>query len=275
MKRAFAGRGRVLQFGCICLGLSCLARAATAAEVEQFHQVLPLNSAGQLQLDNVNGKIRITAWDRAEVQIDAVKHAKSQEDLNELKIEIEAKPNRIRIHTQMPKQKRRSWDWHLGPSASVDYELKVPARAVLKEIKSVNGSVELSGMLGPVNASTVNGRLAATGLASDAQLSTVNGSVAASFEQFQGVKSVSLKTVNGSAEINLPRNVDATITGESVNGSIKANGGLTAHRKRPVGSELRGKLGNGSAEVQIKTVNGAIRVSCPEGGSQPLPESPA
>jgi len=153
--------------------------------------------------------------------------------------------------------------------------LKVPAQAVLKEVRSINGSVEILGVRGPVRASTVNGSLVAKGLAGDTHLGTVNGRVEAAFEQMQGVKSVSVETVNGSAEVSLPRNADATVSGHSVNGSIKADGGMTARRNWPVGSELHGKLGAGTAEIHVKTVNGAIRVSCPAETSQPLAESPS
>src|SRR5215467_11608661 len=68
----------------------------------QFQQTYSLASTGEVRLDNVNGTIRITAWDRPEIKIDAVKAADRQSDLDEVKIEIKAQADRISIHTVYP-----------------------------------------------------------------------------------------------------------------------------------------------------------------------------
>ena len=42
---------------------------------EEFHQTYPLSAGGRISLENINGAVRVTAWDRNEVKVDAVKTA--------------------------------------------------------------------------------------------------------------------------------------------------------------------------------------------------------
>src|ERR1041385_9568501 len=74
---------------------------------EEFHQTYPLDKQGKVQLENVNGNVHIVTWDREEIQVDAVKHAKKQEHLDEVKIEVDAKYDRIRIKTRYPDSNKR------------------------------------------------------------------------------------------------------------------------------------------------------------------------
>src|SRR5262245_42871383 len=74
---------------------------------EEFHQTYPLNKQGRVHLENVNGNVHIVTWDREEIKVDAVKHAKKQEHLDEVKIEVDAKADRIRIKTKYPDAKEK------------------------------------------------------------------------------------------------------------------------------------------------------------------------
>ncbi len=252
MKTTALRYGQPLVVGLLAFFLQTNCILAKDRMEEQTHNSYALNADGQFRLDNVNGKVQITAWDRQEVDINAVKHAKTQKDLDAVKIEIDSKPGRLTVHTKYPKGGKSN-------STSVDYEIKVPAGAHLANVENVNGSLEISGVRGPVQASTVNGSLTASGLAADGKFETVTGTVAATFQRVDGVKSISLQAVNGRVEVTLPSNANADVSAESVNGHIQADK-LAVKKHWPVGSELRGKLGQGGTQVKAETVNGSIRV---------------
>ncbi len=256
MKATFSAYSRFLLLGLLCAGVQT--SAGLGKEREEIHQIHPLNADGQVQVDNVNGRVHISGWDRAEVQVDVVKRADRREDLEAVKIEIDAKPERIRIHTEYPKSKS-GW-WHRSNSTSVDYEIKVPEQAQLKSIRHVNGVLEIEGVHGAVDASTVNGQLAAKGLASDSHLETVNGAVEASFEKLEHVKSVSIKTVNGAVNVALPADADAELSAHTVNGGIHTPAGLAVKKHGLVGREAEAKLGKGGTQVRLQTVNGGIHI---------------
>jgi len=63
--------------GTICT-LFVLGRAAHASDyrgafTEEFHQTYALASDGRVELENVDGAVHISTWDRDEVKVDAVK----------------------------------------------------------------------------------------------------------------------------------------------------------------------------------------------------------
>src|SRR5215207_5683477 len=149
-------------FPAVVIGFSLVAGCNTGVTLakakvqEEIKHTSALTKTGRVQLDNVNGKVRVTGWGRSEIQVVAVKRADRQADLDAVKIQIDAKPDHIRIHTKYPNSK--SGLWKRSNSTSVDYEIKVPTEAQLESVETVNGSLELDGVYGSVHASTVNGK---------------------------------------------------------------------------------------------------------------------
>ena len=223
---------------------------------EEFHQTYPLDKQAKVQLENVNGNVRIVTWDREQIQVDAVKHAKKQEHLDEVKIEVDAKADRIRIKTKYPDSKTRR---NKDNSTSVDYTVTAPKQCRLDKVSTVNGEIEIENVVGDVSASSVNGPVTATGLASDVDLSTVNGSVVADFRTLK--KAVSLKSVNGGVTVGLPPDANAVVSAHTLNGGIDNEFSLQVKKHFPFGQNLDSKLGAGGPEIELSTVNGAIHVT--------------
>src|ERR1035441_6000181 len=71
-----------------------LATSIQAQVTQDFHRTVPLSANGRVSLDNINGDVEITGWDRNEVQIDAVKKARDQQRLDEARIEVNAARDR-------------------------------------------------------------------------------------------------------------------------------------------------------------------------------------
>lgn len=236
-----------------CGGVALVGGGAVTGE---FHQTYPLAADGQVSVGNVNGSVRISAWDRAEAQVDAIKRARNEEDLAALKVEVTSQPGRLAIRTKHP-QRRRWWGGG-STSGSVDYTVKVPATVRLQDVAQVNGTVEIDGVLGEVKASTVNGAVSAKGLAGNAALSTVNGSVKAGFAGLERVKSVSASSVNGAVELELPPGANADVSASTVNGGI--SGDVPVKKNWPVGAEVNTRLGEGGTRVHLSTVNGGVRI---------------
>jgi DUF4097 and DUF4098 domain-containing protein YvlB len=236
---------------CFC----ATAPAAQAGKVEDsFHQTSPLSSNGIVSLRNINGQVRFSAWEKAEVQVNAVKRGSRQSDLDAVEIEIKAEPGRLRVETKYPKTR-----WGRSNSTTVDYEIKVPAQTRLNDIVTVNGDIEIGGVHGTVRASTVNGQVVIKGLRANARLESVNGSLEASFEDFNHVESVSLKSVNGKIQVSLPSGANATVDANTLSGSIRTESTLPV-KQHLVGSDVRGDLGKGGGRIRAETINGTIRI---------------
>jgi len=224
---------------------------------EEFHQVYQLSAEGRVELENINGPVHISSWDRNEVKVDAVKRAWNKERLDEAKIEISSRPDSLSIRTEYPGHDNTFWsDRHDNP-ASVEYTLVVPRRARLDEIKLVNGSLDIQDVVGQVRASCVNGRLQARNLGGRTDLDTVNGELDASMSRLPS--SLELSAVNGTLRLTLPSDAKAELEANTVSGGISNDFGLPVSRQF-VGHSLRGELGGGGAHVKLSNVNGRIEI---------------
>jgi DUF4097 and DUF4098 domain-containing protein YvlB len=239
-------------------------QAATASDhrgdlTEEFHQTYALTPDGRIELDNINGPVHISTWDQNQVKVDAVKYAYSKERLEEAKIEIDSGKDYLSIRTRYPEHDHTfNWGSHNNP-AEVEYTLTVPRTARLDEIKLINGSLDVNGVSGEVQASCINGRLDAHNLSGRADLSTINGHLDAKFDQLPG-SSVELKSVNGSVELTIPSDSKAEIEASTLSGGIENDFGLHVNHHQYVGHDLRGELGSGGPRIRISNVNGRIEI---------------
>lgn len=243
----------------LVLALGAHASDHPGALTEEFHQTYPITSDGRVELDNINGPVHISSWDRNEVKVDAVKYADTKERLEEARIEIDSGKDYVSIRTRYPDH-NNNWNWgsHNNP-ASVEYTLTVPRKARLDEIKLINGALDITGVSGEVRASCINGRLEAHDVAGRAKLSTINGRLDARFAQLAG-QDVELSSVNGSVELTIPSDSNAEVEASTVSGGISNDFGLHVNHHRFVGHDLRGEIGNGGTRIRLSDVNGRIEI---------------
>ncbi|PYS70244.1 MAG: hypothetical protein DMF69_14250, partial [Acidobacteria bacterium] len=236
---------------------------------EEFHQTYPLSSTGRVSLENINGGVQIKVWDRAAVQLDAIKKAYRAERLGEAKIQVESSEDNIRIKTEYPDWnqtfKSGRGDRYDNP-ASVEYSLTIPRKAALESIELVNGSLDIDGVEGSVKASSVNGPVTARGLLGDVKLSTINGPLQATFTQLSEVRPVSLGSVNGSLTIVIPSDSNASVRAGTVHGGIQNDFGMRVRHGEYVGHNLDGQIGNGGARIKLGNVNGSITINHAQDG---------
>jgi DUF4097 and DUF4098 domain-containing protein YvlB len=234
--------------------LALLSVAPANAQVTQdFHRTVPLSANGRISVDNINGNVEITGWDRNEVQIDAVKTARDQQRLDEARIEVNSASDSVEIKTHYPQDRTNN-----NP-ASVRYQLHVPQNARLDRINLVNGSLRVQKVSGEVTAKLINGKLKVDDLAGRADLSTVNGGIDASYASLNNVHEIKLKSVNGPIELGLPNSPNAEVKASTVSGGIRTEFPLEV-RGGYVGKNLTGTLGSGGTSIELSNVNGSIHI---------------
>jgi DUF4097 and DUF4098 domain-containing protein YvlB len=238
------------------------ASGAMADVTEEQSWSFNLEPGGRFSLENINGNVTVSGGADNEVKIVAVKKAGSQDYLDGIEILVEDSSNAIRVETKHPDKGIKSWfNWGEDDSSgSVTYTITVPSSTNLESVESVNGNVSVSGVYGVVKAGTVNGQVDASDLTADARIETVNGTVNAYFTSFAGNQKATCESVNGRVTVKLPKDADASVTAETINGGIDGSDfGLQAN-KGFVGRDLEGEIGSGSARLSLSTVNGSIKI---------------
>jgi len=247
--------------GTLCALLLAVAQGHASESrqyTEEFHQTYPLAAGGRVELDNINGAVHITAWDRNEVKVDAVKYAGTKQRLDEAKIEVEAGSDYVSVRTKYPDHDH-TFNGGRNDPAGVEYTLSVPRGARLDEIKLINGPLDIHGVAAEVRASCINGKMLADGLQGRVKLSAINGRMEARFERLSD-SPVELSSVNGGIALILPSDAKAELEASTVSGGIDDDFGLHVRHHRFVGHDLRGELGGGGTRIQLSNVNGRIEI---------------
>lgn len=227
-----------------------------AAPVFALDQVVekryPLAPGSGLELTNINGSVRIDAWERDVVEIRAVKSTRRDpSDLDRVQIEIRSGADGLTVHTRYPED--------AGVDVSVDYHLRVPARVRLTRIETVNGNLRVAGVEGTGRLRSVNGNVELYDGAGRFSARTTNGNVRIELRRLEAGAPMALETVNGSVVIALPPDAGAELDVSSSNGDFLSELPLVAERA-DTGGGFRARLGRGGGLLQVRTVNGGIRV---------------
>jgi DUF4097 and DUF4098 domain-containing protein YvlB len=243
-----------------------------AEHQEEFSKILPLSPRGTFSLSNVNGTVVISTWKEEKVEIKALKTTKrSAENLEKVKIEIEANADSVSVETVYPKRS--------NTGVSVDYDVKVPEGVNLNKVSTVNGKVSLTGPFGRVSASTVNGGVSAENASGDLSFSTTNGNVEAAnirgridahtvngsitLEVSAAEDNIRAETVNGGITMRLasPESLDAHLSAKTVNGGISIDFPVSFQNLNKTRHKLEGQIGKGGPEIRVQTVNGSIHLT--------------
>ncbi|HYX27650.1 MAG TPA: DUF4097 family beta strand repeat-containing protein [Pyrinomonadaceae bacterium] len=227
---------------------------------ENFSQSYPLSATGRVSIANINGNVHINVWDQNSVKVDAVKRAYSQQRLSEVSIDVRTTADSVEIRTKYPEDRNYSGRNREERSASVEYTLTIPRRARLDGAELINGSLDINGVQGDVDASLINGNLRASGMGGDVKLSTINGAVEANVANLDKSKSVKVNSVNGSITIYLPSGANAEVKASTLHGAITNDFGLSVDDGQYVGHSLRGQIGSGGAQIKLSNVNGPIAI---------------
>lgn len=233
-------------------------RAENYSYKESFSRTGAFAADGRLSLENINGTVEVTTWDKNEIRIDGEKSAKTEEELKLIDLKIDLSDTHAAIKVKLPKRQGGFWGIN-NIRASVRFKVTVPATAVCEKLETVNAGLTLDGLRGPVNAETVNGGIHATNLGGSAKLETVNGSIRADFAAIAADQKISAETVNGKIVIRVPKNAGLTFHAETVNGGIDCDFPIELVGKKHR-HELSGRIGDGRATLNTETVNGSIHL---------------
>lgn len=204
-------------------GMFCLSWASIASE--EINRSLEVSNNPYVQIEHVNGKAKIVAWDRSEVKVtgtlgDRTKKFIFEKDGNDVLIIVKVKNG-------------SSWgNW--GSDDEDDLEIFVPKLSKLY-YNAVNADVEVAKVRGGAKVETVNGSIDVKELAGRIRLESVNGEITAN--NLEG--DVKIYTVNGEIESNSSKGTEDSY--DSVNGDIVVD--------------------SDSSNISVETVNGDVELT--------------
>ena len=144
---------------------------------------------------------------------------------------------------------------------SVEGEVQVEGAKGKVTVSSVNEKIKIADTTGDISAESVNGGITMTGIDSKSvDATTVNGTI--SFEgRLADGGHYSFGTHNGDLLLGVPENSNATFTVRTYDGGFSTDLALDYNRaEMRRGRRVTMTLGNGSADVNLETFGGGIRL---------------
>lgn len=213
-----------------------------------------------LTLDaSVNGGVRVEAWDRDAIEVEATvqaaapTRAEARRLLDATRVETRGTVRAVSPDTDG----RDAW-------VATSFVVRVPRETGL-DLEALNGGIAVEGVAGRIRARTVNGGVALREVAGDVHARTTNGgiSIALAGDAWEGA-GLDVETTNGGISIALPDGYSADLTASTQTGRIAAAGlearGARHERGQHVGESVEGRIGRGGAPIRAVTTNGGVSI---------------
>jgi len=166
---------------------------------KDFHFSYPMKGGGRLSVETFNGSVDISGWDQDTVDISGTKYGPTQEEADNLKVDVENGSDGVSIRVPRPTNRRNNQGARLT--------IKIPRNALLDRVITSNSSIHIQDGAGPAHVRTSNGSIDVTDLHGELEAETSNSAI-------------ELDSVDGDVRAHTS---NAHIRAERINGSVEAN----------------------------------------------------
>ena len=242
-----------------------LFHAASAMAQEPYQWNGRIEAGRSIEIKGINGGIRAVAANGNDVRVSATRTAR-RSNVEDVRFDVVPHDGGVTICAVYPSRRGQANECRPGQAGrmnvenndvTVEWTVQVP-QGVNFVGRTVNGSVQASGMPADVVAHTVNGgiNVSATGVA---RAFTVNGDINATLGRGSWNGEVEFSTTNGSIVVTLPAGLGARVSAGTVNGDIETDFPLEV-RGRFGPRRMSGTIGSGGGGLSLNTVNGGITI---------------
>jgi DUF4097 and DUF4098 domain-containing protein YvlB len=208
---------------------------------EEIHRSFPFDANGEIEIANARGKILVSGWDEAKVQIDAIKKGdRANFELIQIAIIEDSKTLKIGVKYPPPACCQRT-------NLLLELHVKVPRGVTLKSVNSQSGEITLDNIEGIVMANSLSGDIRVESCKNNCALSTNSGQIIAS--KIEGV--TECRTLSG--DINL----------EFIGGNTRAttaSGDITLRRLRS-----KAYASTASGDITLEQISGNVTTTTTSG----------
>jgi len=271
--------------------------AARETRPPQTDETVAVTRGSRLVVDNFAGEVIIKAWERDQVRVQARHAARVKVAIRttgsavSVRADTSGPPASVDYEIMAPA-------WMVVKVAGTfnfitveGVKAEITAETTRGDIvvkggsgtivaKSIQGAVQLEGTRGRITASSVNEGITLIDVSGDILVETTNGSISMTKVTSGNVQATTINgdvtfdgsmadngrygfaTHNGNISVGVPETSNATFIVRTYNGDFATNLQLAGPPRTEVrrGRRVTYTLGNGSAEMELETFGGAIRI---------------
>ena len=223
---------------------------------DEIRKSFELAAGARVQVEGINGAVKIETSDTHTAEIYIERTAKSAEALQRRKIIIESTANSLKIRGE--KGDAGFISRMFGSSPAEKVHLKLP-RAIALVTQGVNGAVTVGEIDGPVEVHGVNGRVEIAQATGTAEFHGINGNISVALKRLEK-EGISLNGVNGNIDLRLGEGVSVDLEAHGMNGRVSSDLPDFVLEEARHGN-YHARVGNGGNSISANGINGNIRLS--------------
>jgi len=236
---------------------SCAAATYAFEERDVVTKTIPIQPGTAVRISGINGFVEVSTADSNTAEIEIVRTAKTQADLEFHKVLIETANGSLVIRGERENERNKRW----GRDRDVRQEVTVRLpRSVDLDVSGVNGRVGIGAVDGRVDVSGVNGPVEVAHAGSTANISGVNGAVTMNLERIAS-EGLTVSGVNGRVTLAFGEDIDGDLDVNGINGSIDVDMPRVTVQGKVTPQRMRATIGAGGAPIRVTGVNGAVRLT--------------
>ena len=260
-------------------------------ERDEINQTYQLGPGARVQVSSIRGHVEITNSDTATAQVQIIRTARTREDLEYHKIEIEQTSNSLVVRgVQEPEDRRREnvqvnhqvilkLPRHIDLSVSsvsghlkagdVDGQMRVSSISGSANIGDVGGKLQVSSISGNLEVGNIGAEARVNSISGNLRLGQVNGSLEATSVSGSvnatlvslNPQGIQIRSVSGSIEIGFKSEINADFSAENISGQVYLDIPNVVREEEERRSNVRARIGVGGTPITISSVSGNIRLT--------------
>jgi hypothetical protein len=239
-----------------------LATAAFGADYKDVSRTVPLHGNGLVEIETHKGSVRVSTWDRQEVEIQARIEAEPETTMDRRRfdgteVRIESTPDAVQIKTYYP-----DFNWCCsfdnGNNPEVRYTIRMPKTARLT-IRDHRSETEITGLQGALDLTTHRGSAHIRGQGGPLKLDTYRGDATVEFTSFTANSKIT--SYRGTVDISIPKTSRFDLQSNSGRrGSVETDFTLMTRTFGRHGEGVHGTVNGGGPMLHIDTERGEVRI---------------
>ena len=224
----------------------------------QFHKSLSLEPGGSVTLENINGNIVVSGWEKDAIEISAEGSMDSPQEAGIHFLGWRFSPPDVRVRSTADSVRIRTGESRSEDERnSVDYVLRVPRSVNLDSIRNGRGRIAISDIYGRSLLDADEGEIRISNYSGSLDVRLGSGVVEAEALDLRPQDSVHITVERGDIVLLLEPSVAAQLVAAAPEGNIFSE--LELDQTLPA-KKISAKLGDGQASIELTAVQGDIRI---------------
>jgi hypothetical protein len=232
------------------------AAGSQSASVDEIRKTFELKPGEKVWIQGINGRVEIQTSDTKTAEVYVKRTGDNASSLQRRQMIVEQNPDGLLVRSKQVYN--GVWSHLFDHDPKEEVIIKAP-RQIALALRGINGKVFSGDIDGTLDLRGLNGQAELGQVNEAANIDGINGGIVVGLNKL-GERGVQIHGVNGGIELKLAAGLNADLTAKGMNGNVKSEISEVTVAKENW-SNYSARIGNGGPEIEIRGINGNVRLT--------------